>query len=135
MNWNLILTWLFLLGIVSVDAKQSFAVPMTNDPRGFRELVWGVSLADHTDLTVLQADDRVIDYRLNESPPRFAGTEVESMVLSTIHNEFARVTIRYRGEETHKKLLTYLQQTYGTIPKTSRTDDARAQSAIQLARA
>lgn len=118
MNWNLILTWLFLLGIVSLaDTRPSFAVPMTNDPRGFRELAWGISLADHADLTVTRADDRVIDYRLKESPPRFAETEVESIVFSTIYNEFARVTIRYRGEETHKKLLAYLQQTYGPIER------------------
>ncbi len=118
MNRSLLLTSLFLLGIVSLtDAKPSFAVPMTNDPRGFRELAWGVSLADQADLTVVQADDRIIDYRLKESPPRFAETEVESLVLSAIHNEFARVTIRYRGEETHKKLLTYLEQTYGPIEK------------------
>ncbi len=118
MNWSLVLTSLFFLGMVSLaEAKPAFAVPMTNDPRGFRELSWGVSLADHADLTVVRADDRVIDYRLKESPPRYAETEVESMVFSTIHNEFARVTIRYRGEETHKKLLTYLQQTYGTIQK------------------
>ena len=117
MNWSLMLTWLFLLGIASLDADPSFAVPMTNDPRGFRELAWGISLADHADLTVARADDRVIDYRLKESPPRFAETEVESIVFSTIYNEFARVTIRYRGEETHKKLLTYLQQTYGPIER------------------
>ena len=69
------LTWLFLLGIASLDADPSFAVPMTNDPRGFRELAWGISLADHADLTVARADDRVIDYRLKESPPRFAETD------------------------------------------------------------
>ncbi|MET0514116.1 MAG: hypothetical protein ABW047_02120 [Nitrospiraceae bacterium] len=111
------LIWAFILGIASLDATPSFAVPMTNDPRGFRELTWGISLADHAELTVARADDRIIDYRLKESPPRFAEIEVESIVFSTIYNEFARVTIRYRGEETHKKLLTYLQQTYGPIER------------------
>jgi len=117
-NRSLILTSLFLLGMVSLaDDTPSFAVPMTNDPRGFRDLTWGISLADHADLAVVRADERVIDYRLTESPPRFGETEVESIVCSTIYNEFARVTIRYRGEDTHKKLLTYLQQTYGPIEK------------------
>src|SRR5688572_6002862 len=117
-NWSGMLTALFLLGAGSlVDAKPSFAVPMTNDPRGFGDLTWGVPLADRRDMTVVRADERIVDYRMKESRPRFAETEVESVVFSTIHDEFARVTIRYRGEGTHKKVLTYLQQTYGTIEK------------------
>jgi hypothetical protein len=38
-------------------------------------------------------------------------------MLSAVDDQFARVTIRYRGEATHKHVLNYLERTYGEVDR------------------
>ena len=89
------------------------AVPMTNDPQGFRNIVWGTELTARTDLEPTRQGRNIVEYRFKNIPPSFADIPVESLRLSTVDNQFARVTIRYRGEETHKKILAYLELQFG----------------------
>lgn len=89
------------------------AVSMTNDPKGFRNIVWGTALHARTDLEPAGRGRNIIDYRFKNSAPSFADIPVESLHLSTVDDQFARVTIRYRGEETHKKILAYLESEFG----------------------
>jgi hypothetical protein len=37
--------------------------------------------------------------------------------LSSIEGQFARVTIRYKGEDVHRKILAYLEEEYGPIER------------------
>ena len=89
------------------------AVSMTNDPKGFRNIGWGVPLNTRTDLEPTQRGSNIIEYRFKNTPPSFADIPVESLHLSTVDDQFARVTIRYRGEDTHKKILSYLESEFG----------------------
>jgi hypothetical protein len=90
---------------------------MTNDPKGFRNIVWGTALNARTDLEPTRRGENVIDYRFKNSPPIFADIPVESLQLSTVDDQFARVTVRYRGEDTHKKILAYLESEFGRMER------------------
>ena len=93
------------------------AVSMTNDPKGFRNIVWGTALNTRTDLEPTRQGRNIIDYRYKNSPPTFADIPVESLQLSTVDDQFARVTVRYRGEDTHKKILGYLESEFGRMER------------------
>lgn len=90
---------------------------MTNDPKGFRNIPWGSPLASRTDLEVFRETPRVIEYQLKGQPPTFADVPVEMIRLSSIDNQFARVTIRYKQEETHKKILAFLEREFGPLER------------------
>lgn len=91
------------------------AVPMTNDPKGFRNIVWGAALDARTDLEPTRHGRNITDYRFKNTAPSFADIPVESLLLSTVDDQFARVTIRYRGEDTHKRILSYLESQFGRM--------------------
>jgi len=93
------------------------AVSMTNDPKGFRNIVWGTALNTRTDLEPTRQGPNIIDYRFKNAPPTFADIPVESLQLSTVDDQFARVTVRYRGEDTHKKILGYLESEFGRMER------------------
>jgi hypothetical protein len=84
------------------------AVPMVNDPKGFQSLSWGVALTTRPDLEIARAGPHVNEYQLRDSQPLFAGIPVE---------QFARVTIRYQGDDRHKQILTYLEQQFGSLER------------------
>src|SRR4029078_5883481 len=93
------------------------AVSMTNDPKGFRNIVWGAALNTRTDLERTRQGPNIIEYRFKNTPTSFADIPVESLHLSTVDDQFARVTIRYRGEDTHKKILAYLESEVGRVAR------------------
>ena len=93
------------------------AVSMTNDPKGFRNIVWGTALNARADLEPTRKGRNIIEYRFKNTPPAFADITVESLHLSTIDDQFARVTVRYRGEETHKRILAYLEEEFGRMER------------------
>ncbi|HET9312492.1 MAG TPA: hypothetical protein VFO04_00705 [Nitrospira sp.] len=93
------------------------AVSMTNDPKGFRNIVWGTALNARADLEPTRKGRNIIEYRFKNTPPAFADIPVESLQLSTIDDQFARVTVRYRGEETHKRILAYLEEEFGRMER------------------
>ena len=98
-------------------STPSGAVPMKNDPKGFRDIVWGSSLAGRTDLEVFRKGTHVIEYQLKNQPPSYADVPVEALRLSSIDNQFARVTIRYKDEAIHKKILAYLEREFGPLER------------------
>jgi len=57
----------------------------------------------------------VIEYQLKGQPPTYADVPVETLRLSSIDNQFARVTIRYKQEGTHKKILAFLEREFGPL--------------------
>jgi hypothetical protein len=90
------------------------AVPMVNDPHGFQNLAWGAALTTRPDLEVVRPGAHVNEYQLRNSPPFFAGIPVESVRFLSVDEQFARVTIRYQGDDRHKQILTYLEQQFGS---------------------
>lgn len=93
------------------------AGPMVNDPNGFQSLSWGVALTTRPDLEVAKAGQHVNEYQLKDSQPSFAGIPVESLRFLSVDEQFARVTIRYQGDDRHKQILTYLEQQFGPLER------------------
>jgi hypothetical protein len=108
---------LVLLGLLLCMSGPflALAVPMVNDPNGFQSLLWGVALTTRPDLEIARAGPHVNEYQLKDSPPLFAGIPVESLRFLSVDEQFARVTIRYQGDDRHKQILTYLEQQFGSL--------------------
>lgn len=96
---------------------QVGAVPMLNDPKGYRDIAWGVSLTTRSELELTREGPHVQEFEFRGTPHTFAGIAVESVRLSTVDEQFARVTVRYRGEATHKHIMGYLEKQFGAIER------------------
>lgn len=108
-----------LLGAVALlTPMAASAVVMVNDPKGFQEIPWGAPLAERPDLTERGAGDRIKEYERKDVAPTLGDVPVASLRLSSIDGKFARVTIRYQGNETHRKILAYLQGRFGPLDLT-----------------
>lgn len=94
------------------------AVVMINDPKGFNSIQWGAPLENRPDLTLVSSAQRIKEYDLKNGPLLLGGVKVEMMRLSTVDGQFARVTIRYRGQDIHTRILAYLQEQYGPLDRT-----------------
>ena len=110
---------LVLLGLLLFMSGPflAHAVPMVNDPNGFQSLLWGVALTTRPDLEIARAGPHVNEYQLKDSQPLFAGIPVESIRFLSVDEQFARVTIRYQGDDRHKQILTYLEQQFGSLER------------------
>lgn len=107
---------LFMLGTVQW-AKPLWAVSMVNDPKGFQNIAWGTPLTAHQDLEALRSGAPVAEYRRKTDPTTFAGTEMTSILYVSINDQFARVTIRYQGEQVHKQVLNFLEAQFGSLQR------------------
>ena len=108
---------LVLSALLAASAEPAFAITMANDPHGFHQLLWGVPLADIPELIVTRTNSHTTDYEFRDHPPRYADIPVESLQLSTVDAQFARVTVRYRGAQTHQQVLQFLERSYGVIDR------------------
>jgi hypothetical protein len=93
------------------------AGPMVNDPNGFQNLTWGVALTTKPDLEVTRAGPHVNEFQLKNGAPSYAGGPVESLRFLSVDGQFARVTIRYQGDDRHKQILAYLEQQFGSLER------------------
>lgn len=103
------------LALFAGDASIVHAVPLLNDPKGFHNITWGVPLTARPELEITRTDHHVNEYRLKNETAAFAGVPVDSVRLLTVDQLFARVTIRYHGESSHKEILAYLQRQFGPL--------------------
>ena len=109
---------LFVALAITVGSRAtSFAVSMAKDPKGFRDIAWGSSLAARSDLSVARTGPNVTEYVFKELAPSFADVPVLSVRLSSVDEQFARVTIRYQGEDAHKRIMAYLEREFGPIER------------------
>ncbi len=109
-------TGLILLGCL-LSAAHAEAVPMQNDPKGYHDLAWGISLTAKSELELTREGPHVREYQFKNTAHTFAGIPVESVRLSTVDEQFARVTVRYQGEATHKRIMVYLEKEFGPIER------------------
>jgi len=111
--------FLLLLGLLLCISRPflAHAGTMVNDPNGFQSLSWGIALTTRPDLEVARAGPHVDEYQLRDSQPLFAGVSVESLHFLSVDEQFARVTIRYQGDDRHKQILTYLEQQFGSLER------------------
>lgn len=94
-----------------------FAVPMLNDPKGFHSIPWGATLMARTDLEPARTGPHIKEYRAKTGPPSFANTEMTSILYVSVDDQFARVTIRYDGEQIHKRVMDYLEAQFGPLER------------------
>lgn len=111
--------YLALLGLAFFASHASVvrAVPLLNDPKGFHNIAWGAPLTARPEMEVTRAGPHVDEYRLKNEVTTFAGVPVESIRYLTVDQLFARVTIRYQGESSHKQIVAYLQQQFGPLER------------------
>ena len=109
---------LALLGLLGLSSPfLAHAVPMLNDPNGFRTTAWGITLTTRPDLEITRAGPHVNEYQLKGSPPSYGGVTVERLRLLSVDEQFARVTIHYQGDDRHKQILAYLEQQFGSLER------------------
>ena len=107
--------WTVLLLTLAVWLTSVQARVIDKDPLGFFGIQWGQSLADRSEFRQVDSDHAVDAYTLKESEPAVGGVPVESITFLTFSNRFAKATIHYRGKETHRLLLNYLEAEFGEI--------------------
>jgi len=111
--------YLLLLGLLLCINRPllAHAVPMVNDPNGFQNLTWGATLTTRPDLEITTAGPHVNEFQSRNGAPSYAGIPVESIRFLSVDDQFARVTIRYQGDERHKQILSYLEQQFGSLER------------------
>ncbi|MGQ0666353.1 MAG: hypothetical protein ACT4O4_04900 [Nitrospiraceae bacterium] len=108
---------LFLLIGSVIWAGPSGAVPMVTDPKGFHDIAWGASLTSRQDLEVSRAGSPVMEYQRRREASSFAGAEMTSIRYLSVDDQFARVTIRYQGEQVHRQVLKFLESQFGPLER------------------
>jgi hypothetical protein len=93
------------------------AVPLLNDPKGFNDIAWGATLADRQDMEPTRLGEHIKEYRGKTPAPTFAGAEMRSIAYVCVDDQFARVTMRYQGEQVHKQVLQYLETEFGALER------------------
>lgn len=96
----------------------AWAVMMADDPKAFEGVPWGAALTESPTFELIKKHDRTNEYLLKQQPLTLASIPVESMKFTTIDGQFARVTVRYKGEQNHEAMLGYLQSRYGPLDRT-----------------
>jgi hypothetical protein len=106
---------LLMMLVTIISAEPARAVPMTNDPKGFHDIVWGAPLTARQDMESARSGPHVNEYRRKTELPSFAGAEMTSILYVSVDDQFARVTIRYQGEHIHKQVLSFLEAQFGPL--------------------
>jgi hypothetical protein len=111
-TWSATLILLAMLGIDSV-----WAVSMTDDPNGFRDLPWGTMLSSRDDMETFRSSAHIVEYLPKADPLSFADTHMTSILYLSVDDQFARVTIRYQGRDVHKQILNFLETRFGRLDR------------------
>lgn len=105
-------------GMFLLSTQTAYAAPMVKDPKGFEGIPWGAAFSETADFVLVENDPRVKAYELKQGPPPLGPATVDVMRFLTIDGQFARVTIRYHGIDTHRQIVAYFQSTYGPLDLT-----------------
>lgn len=108
---------LVLMITVVIGAGSVWAVPMTNDPKGFHDIPWGTSLSSRQDLEPVQESPHIVEYLRKIEPLSFAGTEMVRILYVSVDDQFARVIIRYQGGHVHLQVLGFLESRFGRLER------------------
>lgn len=105
-----------LVALLTVTSPVD-AVPMINDPKGFENIPWGASLKEVPGMELTGSSHQINEYRRTNVPPAFAGVSVDTVQFSSVEQQFARVTIRYHGDQVHKHVMHYLEKQFGPVER------------------
>ncbi|WP_447977877.1 hypothetical protein [Candidatus Nitrospira bockiana] len=109
-----------LIGLVLalVPRGAVWAVPMTHDPGGFEGIPWGASFSETPEFVLVESSPRIKGYELRQGPPPLGTARVTSMRFLTVDGKFARVVIRYQGQDAHDRIVAYFERTFGPLDRT-----------------
>lgn len=107
-----------ILCLLLYATAPALAVPIVNDPNGFESIPWGASLAEMEHFVRIEEAGRLQTYEQAGHAPVLGTVPVDSIRFTTFEKKLGRVIARYSGKETHEKILTYLQSTYGPLDRT-----------------
>ena len=111
-------TWVWaVMLVVTIGLDSAWSVPLTNDQNGFREITWGSPLSSRQDLEAIRSGPHIVEYFAKNEPLSFADTEMTSILYLSVDDQFARVTIRYQGDQVHKQVLTFLETRFGRLER------------------
>jgi len=117
--WTPWLLVAFLLsGWTTLFPYPSLAVPMLKDPKGFEGIPWGASFSETSEFLLVENGSRIKGYELKQGPPELGSAKIDSMRFLTFDGRFARVVIRYHGQQTHERIVSYFQSLYGPLDRT-----------------
>jgi hypothetical protein len=100
------------------SSPSAFGVPIVNDPNAFEDISWGTILSETEHFVKVEDSGRLQTYEQIGRRPLLGPATVDSIRFTTFEKKFGRVTIRYRGQETHDAIMTYLQSKYGPLDHT-----------------
>ncbi|HMS85060.1 MAG TPA: hypothetical protein PKD12_15550 [Nitrospira sp.] len=106
-----------LLALLELIPSAS-AVPIANDPNGFETIPWGSILAEAGNFVRIEDAGRLQTYELNRQTPLLGAIPIDSLRFTTFEKKLGRVTVKYTGQTSHAKILTYLESTYGPLDRT-----------------
>ena len=106
---------LILLPLIGIDS--AWAVSMKDDPKGFRDVLWGTLLSSRQDVEPFRASAHIIEYLPKKDPLSFADTQMTSILYLSVDGQFARVTIRYHGSNVHTEVLNFLETRFGRLDR------------------
>ena len=105
------------LSALTIWTDLAWSGPMMNDPKGFHDIRWGAALSSRSELKPVRSSPHISEYLRKEEPPSFAGAEMTSIVYVSLDDQFARVVIRYHGDQIHGEVLSHLQGRFGRLDR------------------
>jgi hypothetical protein len=108
---------LVVLIATTINGSFAWAVPMTNDPKGFHDIAWGTLLSSRQDLETIQSGPHITEYLHKTEPSAFAEAEMTSILYVSVDDQFARVMIRYHGGQVHRQVLSFLENHFGRLER------------------
>lgn len=105
------------LFVLLISFELGWAGPMTDDPKGFRDIPWGTPLSSRQDLKPLHSSPHIVEYLFTAKPSSFAGAEMASIRCLSLDDQFARVVIRYEGDQIHRQVLDHLESRFGRLDR------------------
>ncbi len=109
--------WLLWLSLAlgTLCPTSLHARPMIDDPEGFQGLPWGSRLTEQPDLVLTNTWQTVTEFSYKNGLPKVGEARVDSITLTSVDGQFARVTVRYQGKTTHNKIKDYMEFRFGKI--------------------
>jgi hypothetical protein len=105
------------LSALTIGTDLAWSSSMLDDPKGFHNLPWGAALSSRSELKPVRSSPHIVEYLRKEQPSSFAGAEMTSIVYVSLDDQFARVVIRYHGDQVHGEVLSHLQAQFGQLDR------------------
>ncbi len=104
-----------LFVIIALGPLSAGAIELTEDPGGFDGRKWGTPVGEMPPLVPLKSDGEFKTFSHDGPTPPIGEIATEAIQYRFYKERLESVTVRYRGDETHQKLVAYLANRFGRI--------------------